>query len=37
LPVAGKGPSDWSYAIVPILGPLIGGGLGGLVLRAVAR
>src|ERR1700741_3977929 len=37
LPVAGKGPSDWGYAIVPILGPLIGGGLGGLLLRAVAR
>ncbi len=37
LPVAGKGTSDWSYAIVPILGPLIGGGLGGLFLRAIAR
>ena len=37
LPVAGKGHSDWGYAIVPILGPLIGGGLGGLLLRAVAR
>ena len=37
LPIAGKGPSDWGYAIVPILGPLIGGGLGGLLLRAVAR
>jgi glycerol uptake facilitator protein len=37
LPVAGKGPSDWGYAVVPILGPLIGGGLGGLLLRAVAR
>src|SRR5438552_10922207 len=37
LPIAGKGPSDWGYALVPILGPLIGGGLGGLLLRAVAR
>jgi glycerol uptake facilitator protein len=37
LPIAGKGPSDWGYAIVPILGPLIGGGLGGLLLRAVTR
>jgi len=37
LPVAGKGASDWGYAIVPILGPLIGGGLGGLLLRAVVR
>src|SRR5215475_13586668 len=35
LPIAGKGPSDWSYGIVPIIGPLIGGGLGGLLLRAV--
>jgi glycerol uptake facilitator protein len=37
LPVAGKGPSDWGYAFVPILGPLIGGGLGGLLLRAIVR
>jgi len=25
LPIAGKGPSDWSYAWVPVAGPLIGG------------
>jgi glycerol uptake facilitator protein len=37
LPVAGKGPSDWNYALVPVLGPLIGGGLAGLLLRAVAK
>src|SRR5215475_12963346 len=37
LPVADKGPSDWGYALVPILGPLIGGGLGGMLLRAVAK
>jgi glycerol uptake facilitator protein len=37
LPIAGKGTSDWGYAIVPILGPLIGGGLGGLILRAVVK
>ena len=37
LPIAAKGPSNWGYAIVPILGPLIGGGLGGLLLRVVAR
>ena len=29
LPIRGKGPSDWSYSWVPILGPLIGGALGG--------
>jgi glycerol uptake facilitator protein len=33
LPVAGKGASDWSYAPVPILGPLLGGALAGLSLR----
>ena len=35
LPIAGKGASDWSYAIVPALGPLIGGVLAGLLLRAI--
>ncbi len=35
LPIAGKGPSDWGYAIVPILGPLLGGGLAGMLLRAI--
>ncbi|NRB62289.1 MAG: aquaporin family protein [Saprospiraceae bacterium] len=25
LPIAGKGSSDWSYAWIPIVGPLIGG------------
>lgn len=30
LPVRGKVGSDWSYAWVPVLGPLIGGALGGL-------
>jgi glycerol uptake facilitator protein len=33
LPVAGKGASDWGYAAVPIVGPLIGGGLAGVLLR----
>jgi glycerol uptake facilitator protein len=31
LPIPGKGSSDWSYAWIPVLGPLIGGALGGLV------
>jgi glycerol uptake facilitator protein len=28
LPIAGKGHSDWGYAWVPVVGPLIGGVLG---------
>jgi glycerol uptake facilitator len=35
LPIAGKGASDWSYAIVPFLGPLIGGTLAGLFIRII--
>jgi len=31
LPIPGKGSSDWSYAWIPVVGPLIGGGLGALV------
>ena len=30
LPIAGKGPSDWSYAWVPVVGPIVGGVLGAL-------
>jgi len=25
LPIAGKGPTDWGYALIPIIGPLVGG------------
>jgi glycerol uptake facilitator protein len=28
LPIAGKGGSDWSYAWIPVVGPLVGGALG---------
>lgn len=35
LPFKGKGGSDWSYAWVPIVGPLIGGVAGGLVGNAM--
>ncbi|MGO2542466.1 MIP/aquaporin family protein [Specibacter sp. AOP5-B1-6] len=31
LPIKGKGSSDWSYAWVPVAGPLIGGALGGFM------
>jgi len=33
LPVAGKGRSDWSYASIPVIGPLLGGALAGWLLR----
>jgi len=35
LPIAGKGGSDWGYAWVPVVGPLIGGVLGALAYRAL--
>lgn len=35
LPIAGKGRSDWSYAPIPVIGPLIGGALGGVLLRVL--
>jgi glycerol uptake facilitator protein len=34
LPIPNKGTSDWGYAWVPIVGPLIGGALSGLVFKA---
>jgi glycerol uptake facilitator protein len=33
LPIAGKGGSDWSYAGIPVVGPLLGGVLAGWFLR----
>lgn len=35
LPIKGKGSSDWSYAWVPVLGPIIGGAGGGLLAMAM--
>jgi glycerol uptake facilitator protein len=35
LPIAGKGPSDWSYAWVPVVGPIIGGVIGALLYKAL--
>jgi glycerol uptake facilitator protein len=35
LPIPGKGTSDWAYAWVPVLGPLIGGALGAIFFDAV--
>ncbi|WP_136518905.1 MULTISPECIES: MIP/aquaporin family protein [Cellulomonas] len=34
LPIRGKGSSDWSYAWVPVAGPLVGGVLAGLLAQA---
>jgi glycerol uptake facilitator protein len=28
LPIAGKGKSDWGYALIPIIAPLVGGAFG---------
>jgi len=33
LPIAGKGGSDWSYAPIPVIGPLLGGVLAGALMR----
>lgn len=33
LPISGKGNSDWGYALVPILGPLMAGGIGAGILK----
>jgi glycerol uptake facilitator protein len=33
LPIPGKGGSNWSYAYIPIVGPLLGGALAGVLLR----
>jgi glycerol uptake facilitator protein len=34
LPIPGKGGSDWGYAWIPVVGPLIGGALGALAYNA---
>src|SRR5712691_8231251 len=33
LPISGKGNSDWGYALVPIVGPLLAGGIGAAIIR----
>ena len=35
LPIAGKGPSNWSYAWIPVLGPIVGGIFGALLFKAL--
>lgn len=34
LPIPNKGTSDWSYAWIPVVGPLIGGALGAVIYNA---
>ncbi|HUN27327.1 MAG TPA: MIP/aquaporin family protein [Steroidobacteraceae bacterium] len=36
LPLPGKGSSEWSYAFIPIVGPVIGALLAGMLVRATA-
>lgn len=36
LPIAGKGSSDWSYAWVPVLGPILGAVIAVVIWRSVA-
>jgi len=35
LPIAGKGNSDWGYAMVPVVGGLVGGALAGVFIKLV--
>jgi glycerol uptake facilitator protein len=34
LPIPGKGPSDWGYSWIPVVGPVIGGAIGALIYGA---
>jgi glycerol uptake facilitator protein len=35
LPIPGKGPSDWAYSWIPIVGPLIGALIGAVLYQAL--
>jgi glycerol uptake facilitator protein len=35
LPIRGKGPSDWSYAWVPVVGPIVGAIVAALLFQAI--
>ena len=37
LPIPGKGGSDWSYAWIPVIGPLVGGFIGGLLFKGLYK
>ncbi|MEV1024531.1 MIP/aquaporin family protein [Streptomyces sp. NPDC050264] len=34
LPIPNKGTSDWGYALIPVVGPLFGGALAGVIYNA---
>ncbi|MDQ0155798.1 MIP/aquaporin family protein [Robertmurraya andreesenii] len=34
LPIPGKGGSNWGYAWIPVIGPILGGSIGGLFYKA---
>ena len=36
LPITGKGSSEWNYAPIPVLGPLLGAALAALLARFIA-
>lgn len=35
LPIPNKGPSDWGYAWVPVIAPLVGGIIGALIFKGI--
>jgi len=35
LPIPGKGPSDWLYAWIPVVAPILGGMAGAFTYRAL--
>jgi glycerol uptake facilitator protein len=35
LPIPGKGHSDWGYAPIPVVGPLVGGVIAGLTAKSI--
>ncbi|MDX1326173.1 MAG: aquaporin, partial [Arenibacter sp.] len=37
LPIRGKGNSDWSYAWIPVVGPIMGGTLAALLMLALSQ
>lgn len=37
LPITGKGSSDWSYAWIPIVGPLIGASLAAILFQIISH